>query len=204
MSTVKLSSELLKRLEASLRAQEAPVLSRFNAGLTDAEIDALTMPLGIELPEEPRIWWKWRNGATPQVDDPYDGNGCTVGPQIRIWTLAETIAARADEMELAKEIEPDDPDYWWNPVWLPFTTAPIAVDCSETVDGCCVIRNTDPMWDPNDRGPQAMASMGELVELWIHALDNRIWRWDPSVGESGGWFQDHDLVTPELRRTSQF
>ncbi len=204
MSKVKLSTELLGRLESSLLTQDAPVVSRLNPGLSDSEIDELSAQIGLHLPDEARLWWKWHDGASPLSDDPYGGNACTVGPQRRIWTLAETITARADELELAKEVEPDDPDYWWNPSWLPFTTAPTAVDCTPDDDGCCAVRNTDPMWDPNDRGPQVAASIGELVELWIYALDNRIWRWDPSIGDRGGWFQDHDLVTPELRRTSQF
>lgn len=204
MSTIKLSGELLERLEDSLRAQEAPVLSRLNAGLSDTEIDALTMPLGIHLPEEPRIWWKWHNGASIRDGDVPAANTWAMGPQLRLLTLAESIEARADEIELAAEVEPEDPDYWWNPAWIPFTGAPIAIDTSQSSGGCCIVRNTDPMWDPNDRGPQVTRSMGELVELWIYALDNRIWFWDPVARGHGAWFQDHDLVTPELRRTSQF
>ena len=36
-------------------------------GLTDQQIDTLTAPYGIDLPEEARVWWRWHNGRHADV-----------------------------------------------------------------------------------------------------------------------------------------
>jgi hypothetical protein len=49
------------------------VLDHLRPGLTDAEMDALTEPLGIVLPDEARVWWGWHDGTDPLVIDPIQG-----------------------------------------------------------------------------------------------------------------------------------
>ena len=49
------------------------VLNYLRPGLTDAEMDALTEPLGIVLPEEARVWWGWHDGTDPHFIDPIQG-----------------------------------------------------------------------------------------------------------------------------------
>ena len=41
------------------------VLNYLRPGLTDAEMDALTEPLGIVLPEEARVWWGGMTAPCP-------------------------------------------------------------------------------------------------------------------------------------------
>jgi hypothetical protein len=49
------------------------VLDHLRPGLTDAEMDALTEPLGIVLPEEARVWSGWHDGTDPLGIDPIRG-----------------------------------------------------------------------------------------------------------------------------------
>src|ERR1700754_380651 len=62
-----LDDVLLGELEAEWRAQGVDYLDAFRPGLDDAEIDRATEPLGFELPEEARRWYRWRDGS-----DAYD------------------------------------------------------------------------------------------------------------------------------------
>jgi hypothetical protein len=43
-------------------------VSRRALGLSDAEIDELLLPVGINLPEEARVWWRWHNGQQVASD----------------------------------------------------------------------------------------------------------------------------------------
>jgi hypothetical protein len=59
-----LSFDLLEALKARWRTAGWPGVERLNPGLTDEEIDAATQPLGLRLPTEVRIWWRWHNGIS--------------------------------------------------------------------------------------------------------------------------------------------
>lgn len=58
-----LDNDLLERFETALREVGSPVVDRWEPGLADEQIDALLQPVGIDLPEEARVWWRWRNGV---------------------------------------------------------------------------------------------------------------------------------------------
>jgi len=58
-----LTTDLLDRFEARLRGAGAPIVDAWAPGLTDAQIDELVRPLGIDLPKEARVWWRWHNGV---------------------------------------------------------------------------------------------------------------------------------------------
>ena len=49
------------------------VVDHLGPGLSDAEMDALTEPVGIILPEEARVWWGWHDGTDPLKIDPIRG-----------------------------------------------------------------------------------------------------------------------------------
>jgi len=49
-----LAFELLERFHAALRALDLRIAGELNPGLSDAEMDALTEPLGFTLPTELR------------------------------------------------------------------------------------------------------------------------------------------------------
>lgn len=61
-----LDSDLLERFASVLRERGIPV-DALLPGLTDAQIDELTEPTGLQLPEEMRVWWRWRDGEPPRT-----------------------------------------------------------------------------------------------------------------------------------------
>jgi cell wall assembly regulator SMI1 len=58
-----LTEDLLEQLAARWREQGMPIVESLRPGLSDAEMDELTQPLGVLLPREARTWWGWHNGA---------------------------------------------------------------------------------------------------------------------------------------------
>ncbi|HJS93669.1 MAG TPA: PASTA domain-containing protein [Solirubrobacteraceae bacterium] len=57
-----LTADMLAQLDDRLRDAGALLPNRWRPGLSDARIDALLLPAGIDLPEEARLWWRWQNG----------------------------------------------------------------------------------------------------------------------------------------------
>lgn len=65
-----LDADLLQRFETALRASGVEAVDALMPGLTDAKIDEVAGPSGLQLPEEVRAWWRWRNGSPPRVYSP--------------------------------------------------------------------------------------------------------------------------------------
>ena len=59
------TAELATEFERSLHSVNAAITRTWLPGLTDSEIDALSRPHDLDLPEEARVWWRWHNGAAP-------------------------------------------------------------------------------------------------------------------------------------------
>ena len=47
--------------EDRLRSGGALIVDALAPGLTDAQIDELLHPAGVDLPEEARVWWRWHD-----------------------------------------------------------------------------------------------------------------------------------------------
>ena len=58
-----LDDAFLAEFDDRLREVGAPIVEAWAPGCTDEEIDAVLAPLGIDLPEEARRWWRWHNGT---------------------------------------------------------------------------------------------------------------------------------------------
>ena len=82
-----LSIELLEELERQWRVQGAPLVAGLAPGLTDTEIDALTEPIGLRLPAEPRLWWRWHDGAAPNAKLKIDRE--MGAPGYEAWSLCQ-------------------------------------------------------------------------------------------------------------------
>lgn len=67
-ATVVLDDALVERTVERLRSAGADLADRLRPGLSDAQIDELAGPAGIDLPEEARVWWRWHDGV--QDDGP--------------------------------------------------------------------------------------------------------------------------------------
>jgi cell wall assembly regulator SMI1 len=184
-----LGEEQLLRFEALLREHDVPIDEWTRPGLDDADIDLAISPLGLRLPREARIWWRWRDGTI------YGGQRKLPGP----WYMALSIEGAVDQYlqlrQVAKNSAPDwpqnDPDIIWSPSWLPIirTAQPIAIDCSVPLDAPTPVLHVDftdldRSLQPRFNVPRA-SSLGEMVGWWIMALETDIWYWD----ESDGWWR---------------
>jgi hypothetical protein len=75
-----LTEGLLEQLAARWRTHGLLIVESLRPGLSDAEMDELTEPLGIVLPREARTWWRWHDGASTE-----GGGSCNLGP-LRLYS----------------------------------------------------------------------------------------------------------------------
>jgi len=64
----RLSPDMLEAFDERLRRAGARLADRWRPGLSDAQIDELLLPAGIDLPEEARVWWRWHDGQQVAAD----------------------------------------------------------------------------------------------------------------------------------------
>lgn len=194
MDTVDLLSlEQLETLEARLREVDAPVIGRLQPGLSDADIDALTAPLGLELPVEARRFWSWHNGTVE--GRPVDR---LLGPlDLLFLTLEETVEICRSRRKIAEDVVPDRPEDEWRPAWFPLARhGNLAFDCGVPPGSPSPVWNTDP-WVNDDIGTQVAASIGEVVGWWLEALDQGAWEYD---ARSEQWRRHFDVLPERLYR----
>ena len=60
-----LSPDILTRFESLLRSRNVKIVDAWAPGLSDAQIDDIIGPAGLQMPEEVRVWWRWHNGVRP-------------------------------------------------------------------------------------------------------------------------------------------
>src|ERR1700712_5378996 len=60
---IPLTPALLDELESRWRNANAAILGDLAPGLSDEQIDDLTLSVGLRLPEEARMWWRWHRGV---------------------------------------------------------------------------------------------------------------------------------------------
>lgn len=193
-----LDAELLRAYEDRLRSQGLPLDRLTNPGLTISEIENVLSPLGLRLPSEGREWWGWHNGENDE------GRGRVIGPWRRFLSLEKSVKVYRELRPIAEELaEPglppplDDPDFRWNPAWLPIKgpQLPFVIDCSVAEGEPTPIRMLD--WQNVDEFFRPRAdSFGQMVQWWIDAIDAGAWRWNP---ERNQWDTHDELLGPELR-----
>jgi hypothetical protein len=174
-----LDGELLTELEAAWQSQGAEIAGVLAPGLSDEAMAALVEPLGLTLPAEARIWWGWHDGVT--VTTPY---GWEIGPDIGFYSLAQAVEQYREERESVNEGD-------WPNSWLPFTNfrrGPLIIDCQ--ADERAIVHRVN--WEVG-HFPGA-DSMGELVALWLEAMDTGVWSWNPE----GAWHRAIDLAPPRM------
>ena len=87
-----LTSATLAELEEAVGRHDPELVARLAPGLTDAEMDDVMRPLGLTLPEEDRVWWRWHDGLT----DP------TFGPKIPVRFREAAIREYHSRLEFAE------------------------------------------------------------------------------------------------------
>jgi hypothetical protein len=170
-----LDASLLDRLVAALRAQGAPIVDYLNAGIADAELDALTAPLGIKLPAEARVWWRYADGVPRHA--PLSSVGLSASWW---WAPLEEIVHECREMReiVSEDVQPGEPGLFKDS-WLPIVIgdAILAIDTSQPVIAPVYTIDFADL-EPSGSYTPILPSLGSLVQTWTLALENGAVRYD--------------------------
>jgi hypothetical protein len=178
-----LDDAILVAFERALEGAGAAITKVWAPGLTDAEIDQLCLPLGFNLPEEARRWWRWRNGFVEGTKAP----SWELVPARPIFDLALVLKHFASDRESDPEVygrvrglQPvgDQPTIWW--------------DCSGAFDAPVPVRTQEDVDDPIP----ALPSIGALVVKWTELIETGAFATD----EQGFWTWDFERIPEEARR----
>lgn len=193
---------LLSELDRLWRGQGAAIADNALPGLTDDEIDALIDPLGLVLPEELRVWWRWHDGVRGSLAAfASDYDEASVGPGAwQLISLAEAVDRYRSEPRKAQYVgDPIAGEFYWRDSWFPFVQAGsndvLFMDTTQISGGRCPIRiryswNWE-YWDV-DQAP----SLADAVQVWIRTLTDRYYVWNPETRE---WDHDRLKMPPDLR-----
>lgn len=183
-----LTGDLLDEFDDALRWIGAAITEIWKPGLSDDEIDALTQPLGLQLPEEARKWWRWHNGFSPEVRAPrWD-----ITPNRPLFDLQMTL----DDFESSREavLQLEGATARLSPVgnvpWIFF-------DCEGARDAPVPIYVGD-----HGYGQQlVLPSIGELVAVWIDLIRTGVYTTDAN----GNWQGDvEERCPPEILKLGVF
>jgi cell wall assembly regulator SMI1 len=157
-------------------------------GLSDTEIDRRLATIGLALPDEARVLWHWHDGI------PEDSRANPLGGfKGRFLSLGEAVEVYQGFRETVLKIVEGDPDIRYRPSWLPLLGPqhPLVIDCAVARDQPTPLRMVD-LADPEEP-PVDARSLGEVVQLWSHALDCGLWIWDPTAQD---WRVDLSSLPP--------
>ena len=180
-----LTTELLGQLDQRLRDLGAPVTRIWRPGLSDEEMDQLTEPISLTLPTEARAWWGWHDGVERGVDWPQPAIGTGWVPLPLAEAVQDAISTREIAAQLAAQGH-DDPRGDWSMSWIALCGNPsperLACECAVSVGVASPAIYFDPEGNDEPQRPKA-ASIGEVVHIWLEALDDGTWRIDPATGD---------------------
>jgi cell wall assembly regulator SMI1 len=189
-----LSWAQLEQLEALWAEQGAPLVGQLRPGLRDDEIESQLRPLGLRLPSEAALWWKWHDGVPNGQPDLMGGS------YFRFLTLADSISEYHATRRVAETAArtADEADRLWHPSWFPITTTAsggvIACDCSVPGGSATPIRAVH--WgNKEDSDVPVAESFGQMVAMWIDAIERSAWRYDTALGR---WEIDHRRLADPL------
>lgn len=191
-----LTVELLEELKARWRAQHAPLVQFLRPGLADEELDAITASLGLRVPAEARVWWRWHDGVEPERR-PFERQ--MAGTGWKFFSLHTAVAQAVEQRDRATEIADAtgveaDPVLWrW--AWLPLADdyhgGVIAVDGTAPADQTPTpIYYSEPEMGAKDAQPGSQ-TFGEMVQWWIDAFDDGVFGYD---AQRGRWIYHHELL----------
>jgi cell wall assembly regulator SMI1 len=160
-------------------------------GLSDAEIDELMAVIGLVLPDEARVLWRWHDGILE--DSRANPLGGFKG---RFLSLEEAIKTHRFYREIVLEVVEGDPDIRYRPSWLPLLGEqhPVVIDCAVGRGQPTPLRLVY-LADPEEPHVR-VRSLGEAVSLWSDALDQGVWKWDAAAK---AWEVDRRSLAPPLR-----
>lgn len=173
-----LDQVLLDRFDASLNSLGAPIVGAWAPGLGDEEIDALLLPLGIDLPAEARVWWGWHNGT--REDAPiltrYLGDRCPLG-------LEDAADFYASDRGAQEQL------FGFSGLLSPITDKPsIYFGCDDAHDGQVPIYVQNDVETPTI----VLPSIRDLVLAWLALIENGAW----SIRPDGVWELNQANIPP--------
>ncbi len=175
-----LDNALLHRFEARLRTAGSLIVDAWAPGLTDEQIDDLLLPLGIDLPEEARVWWRWHDGIL--IED--DAKATEISPgrtHLPLRYVAEEYAALGAAVRQLHGL---------GGLLTPVGDKPIVYfHCSVPRDAPVPIYTQHDVDDPR----LVLPSIGELVLAWIDLIDHGIWK----TNADGTWAWDPRVLPPD-------
>ena len=169
-----LTTHHLSSLASALRQRRFPIVEHLRPGLTDAEMDELTAPLGLWLPTEARLWWGWHDGASAEGPSKIGAN----------WWFAPLSACVDACLELREIAAADEflGEDWWPSGWFPIALGDWALACDT------VVAPGEPTpiktWNLEDVVPSepSLPSLGALIEMWTDVLLAGAWQYDAVKG----------------------
>ena len=173
-----LTPELLAELESRWRRGRALVLDAMDPGLTDQQIDEL-LPNGFVLPEEARVWWRWRDGVTTP------GLAGQIGSHRYKIPLSEALTARQKALDM-------DLDEWTGVVRLVYGTPELFIHVDRSLELAPV-----SVWEFAGGDLPTMPtlpSLGGLVLLWIDMIDSGVWATGPDGLPVNDWAKTPEWI----------
>lgn len=188
---------LLVAWESEWRSQGANIAAALRPGLSDEQILAVTTPLGMHLPLEARIWWRWHDGVQRMA-----GRWCDSGV-LQLLGLSEALGVREQMLTIAAE-NWDDPragtEGTWPTTWVPIgefgNGDVVAVDCAAAEGEVTPVWRVG--WEDEDFKTPRLGSLTELVQMYLDLTTSGIYSWDV---EEDRWKRDYDRMPEQYRRT---
>lgn len=124
--------DLIQRLDSWLQENRSAYYEFLQPGLTDAEIIEFEKALDVDLPEDFKRFYQWKNGTSGGRDQPRSGYGSLL-PNFRWMSDQEVI----DNFNTWKEVmaEHDFSEDWWRPGWVTFLTDSTANEYCLDIEG---------------------------------------------------------------------
>ena len=178
-----LDQALLDQFDARLRALGAGIVDGWAPGLTDDQIDALVRPIGIDLPEEARVWWRWHNGVRPGTPP----ESWDIMPGRSHYPLKECLDLYVEGRDWTRDA--GFPEVLLDPVGR----HPILFfQCAGERDAPVPVYVMDD-WSAED--PRlALPSIGELVRTWISYIDLGL----ATTNADGSWRLEPHRIPKEV------
>ncbi|MET0604090.1 MAG: hypothetical protein ABW167_19055 [Baekduia sp.] len=181
-----LTVALLEQLEEKLTEINAPVAQLWRPGLAEAEMDALTAEIGISLSIEAKIWWGWHDGVELGAARPWQrgiGGGWDALP------LAVAVEDTARNRQIAVTIAAENPGFHhadWSDSWIALcgdvSHPRLACECAVPAGAPSPVHYYDVSGNMEPGRPK-VGSVGELVHVWLDALEDGTWHIDPTTGQ---------------------
>jgi cell wall assembly regulator SMI1 len=180
-----LTEQLLDRLSATWRAHGAPIEDALAPGRTVESFTSDDGSLHVDLPEELRMWWAWHDGDIEGVSAFASQMGPLRQPMSSTWSRDhwQRMLAMAPEMAADGSAGTPlaDPSYWWREAWVPLFSdgsGYLVADCEVGPPIVTPIRRVEWGMDLDGVPAPRTDSLGQLIEMWIEAIELGFWTFD--------------------------